>query len=89
MTFYDRANPSENLLENSLGQMSLQDTQTPQRPATLGVEEAEEKREERRRDRRMALHENAIDAPTNSVCILWPMNDKYRFMQWSSKRHIK
>ncbi|KAK9847087.1 hypothetical protein MYU51_020491 [Penicillium brevicompactum] len=33
VTFYDRANPSENLLENSLGQMSLQDTQTPQRPA--------------------------------------------------------
>ncbi|KAJ5695363.1 hypothetical protein N7455_001733 [Penicillium solitum] len=33
VTFYDRANPSENLLENNLGQMSLQDTQTPQRPA--------------------------------------------------------
>ncbi|CAG8878831.1 unnamed protein product [Penicillium nalgiovense] len=33
VTFYDRANPSENLLESSLGQMSLQDTQTPQKPA--------------------------------------------------------
>lgn len=29
VTFYDRANPSENLLENSLEQMSLQITQTP------------------------------------------------------------
>ncbi|KXG46665.1 uncharacterized protein PGRI_055210 [Penicillium griseofulvum] len=80
---------SETSLRNfDLGQMSLQDTQTPQRPATLGVEEAEEKREERRRDRRMALHENAIDAPTNSVCILWPMNDKYRFMQWNLARDV-
>ncbi|CAG7940291.1 unnamed protein product [Penicillium salamii] len=33
VTFYDRANSSENFLENSLGQMSLQDPQTPQRPA--------------------------------------------------------
>ncbi|EEQ85491.1 uncharacterized protein BDCG_08760 [Blastomyces dermatitidis ER-3] len=33
VTFYDRANPSETLLENSLEQMNLQDARTPQRPA--------------------------------------------------------
>ena len=32
VTFYDRANPSEFLLENSLEQMNLQDVQTPKRP---------------------------------------------------------
>ncbi|KAJ5142475.1 uncharacterized protein N7515_001262 [Penicillium bovifimosum] len=33
VTFYDRANPSETSLENSLEQMNLQDARTPQRPA--------------------------------------------------------
>ncbi|KAJ5111766.1 hypothetical protein NUU61_001396 [Penicillium alfredii] len=33
VTFYDRVNPSETLLESSLGQMNLRDTRTPQRPA--------------------------------------------------------
>ncbi|KAL2810711.1 hypothetical protein BDW59DRAFT_168107 [Aspergillus cavernicola] len=33
VTFYDRANASENSLENSLEQMNLQDARTPQRPA--------------------------------------------------------
>ncbi|KAJ5111727.1 hypothetical protein NUU61_001357 [Penicillium alfredii] len=33
VAFYDRANSSETLLENSLGQMNLRDTRTPQRPA--------------------------------------------------------
>ncbi|KAJ6141198.1 hypothetical protein N7470_010094 [Penicillium chermesinum] len=33
VTFYDRANPSETSLENSLEQMNLQDTRTPQRAA--------------------------------------------------------
>ncbi|RDH26564.1 hypothetical protein BDQ94DRAFT_176287 [Aspergillus welwitschiae] len=33
VTFYDRTNPSETLLENSLEQMNLEDARTPQRPA--------------------------------------------------------
>ncbi|GCB24386.1 hypothetical protein AAWM_07271 [Aspergillus awamori] len=33
VTFYDRANPSETSLENSLEQMNLEDARTPQRPA--------------------------------------------------------
>ena len=33
VTFYDRANPSETSLENSLEHMNLQDVWTPQRPA--------------------------------------------------------
>jgi hypothetical protein len=33
VTFYDRANPSETSLKNSLEQMNIQDAQTPQRPA--------------------------------------------------------
>ncbi|KAI2734239.1 hypothetical protein DTO013E5_10111 [Penicillium roqueforti] len=33
VTFYDRSNPSETLLENSLEHMNLQDARTPQRPA--------------------------------------------------------
>ncbi|KZN87656.1 hypothetical protein EN45_062160 [Penicillium chrysogenum] len=33
VTFYDRANPSESSLENSLEKMNLQDARTPQRPA--------------------------------------------------------
>ncbi|KAJ6117952.1 hypothetical protein N7523_005703 [Penicillium sp. IBT 18751x] len=33
VAFYDRANPSETSLENSLDQLNLQDARTPQRPA--------------------------------------------------------
>jgi hypothetical protein len=33
VAFYDRANPSETSLENSLEQINLQDARTPQRPA--------------------------------------------------------
>ncbi|GCB25579.1 hypothetical protein AAWM_08464 [Aspergillus awamori] len=33
VTFYDRANPSETSLENSLEQMNLEDARSPQRPA--------------------------------------------------------
>ncbi|GKZ98622.1 hypothetical protein AnigIFM59636_004604 [Aspergillus niger] len=33
VSFYDRANPLETSLENSLDQMNLEDVQTPQRPA--------------------------------------------------------
>lgn len=35
VTFYDRANPSETSLENSLEQMSLQEPRIPQRPTNI------------------------------------------------------
>ncbi|PYI06187.1 metalloprotease m41 ftsh [Aspergillus sclerotiicarbonarius CBS 121057] len=35
VTFYDRANPWETSLENSLEQMNLQDPRTPQRPTNI------------------------------------------------------
>lgn len=71
VTFYDRATPSETLLENSLEQMNLQGRGHPKGRRTLGMEETKEERgEQRRGGREMALHEDATDAPTNSACTL-------------------
>ncbi|KAJ5238281.1 hypothetical protein N7468_002900 [Penicillium chermesinum] len=79
VTFYDRANPSETSLENSLEQMNFQDTRTPQRPAITKHGRRRGRGVERRRDRGgMAPCEDAIGALTSSACALWLMNDKYQ-----------
>ncbi|KAJ6163942.1 hypothetical protein N7470_002614 [Penicillium chermesinum] len=65
VTFYDRANPSETSLENSLEQMNFQDTRTPQRPAITKHGRRRGRGVERRRDRGgMAPCEDAIGALT-------------------------